>query len=163
MQSSWTLSEATTKKGRCSEASGNGPLILGDTLAKELKTYAQVIEILERVVGWRLMLPRQLSDALNTSNNRSLSLAEVLQGGSFPREGIPYFYGAVNGYLHSWLACRQTIAFDKNKVNCGGSLRRHLKRVDASALYLFGCKIRHVKTYISIGNRRSCWCFSDRM
>lgn len=47
MQSSWTLSEAMTKKGRCSEASGNGPLILGDTLAKELKTFAQVIELLE--------------------------------------------------------------------------------------------------------------------
>ena len=40
---------------------------------------------------------------------------------------------------------------------------RHLKRVDASALFLFGCKIRPVKTYISIGKRRNCGCFSARM
>ena len=40
---------------------------------------------------------------------------------------------------------------------------RHLKRVDASALFLFGCKIRPVKTYISIGKRRDCGCFSARM
>lgn len=39
---------------------------------------------------------------------------------------------------------------------------RHLKRVDASALY-FGCKIRPVKTYISIGKRRNYGCFSARM
>lgn len=36
---------------------------------------------------------------------------------------------------------------------------RHLKRVDASALCLFGCKIRPVKTYISIGKRRNSGCF----
>lgn len=36
---------------------------------------------------------------------------------------------------------------------------RHLKRVDASALFLFGCKIWPVKTYISVGERRSCGCF----
>lgn len=47
MQSSWTLSEAMTKEGRCSVVAGNGSLILGDTLAKELKTFAQVIELLE--------------------------------------------------------------------------------------------------------------------
>lgn len=40
---------------------------------------------------------------------------------------------------------------------------RHLKRVDASALFLFGCKIRPVKTYISIGKRRNFGCFSARM
>lgn len=33
---------------------------------------------------------------------------------------------------------------------------RHLKRVDASALFLFGCKIQPVKTYISIEKRRNC-------
>lgn len=31
---------------------------------------------------------------------------------------------------------------------------RHLKRADASALFLFGCKIRPVKTYISMVARR---------
>ena len=40
---------------------------------------------------------------------------------------------------------------------------RHLKRVDVSALFLFGCKIRPVKTYISIEKRRNCGCISDRM
>lgn len=39
---------------------------------------------------------------------------------------------------------------------------RHLKRVDVSALF-FGCKIRPVKTYISIGKRRNYGCFSARM
>lgn len=39
MQSSWTLSEAVTKKGRCPEASGNVPLILEFVLAKEFKTF----------------------------------------------------------------------------------------------------------------------------
>lgn len=33
---------------------------------------------------------------------------------------------------------------------------RHPKRVDASALFLFGCKIRSVKTYVSVGNRPNC-------
>lgn len=47
MQSSWTLSEAVTKKGRCPEASGNGPLILEFVLAKEFKTFAQLIDLLE--------------------------------------------------------------------------------------------------------------------
>lgn len=36
---------------------------------------------------------------------------------------------------------------------------RHLKRVDASALFLFACKIRPVKTYIPVGNRLNCGCF----
>lgn len=36
MQSSWTLSEAMTKKGRCSEASGNGPLISGACFGKRV-------------------------------------------------------------------------------------------------------------------------------
>lgn len=40
---------------------------------------------------------------------------------------------------------------------------RHLKTVDASALFLFGCKIRRVKTYISVGKRRNWGCFSARM
>mgnify|MGYP003289402192 CR=1 FL=1 len=40
---------------------------------------------------------------------------------------------------------------------------RHLKRVDASALFLFGCKFRPVKTYISIEKRRNGGCFSARM
>lgn len=35
---------------------------------------------------------------------------------------------------------------------------RHLKRVDASTLF-FGCKIRPVKTYVSVGNRPNCRCF----
>ena len=47
MQSSWTLSEAMTKKGRCPEASGNGPLIWDLALAREFKTSAQLIELLE--------------------------------------------------------------------------------------------------------------------
>ena len=47
MQSSWALSEAMTNRGRCSETFGIGPLILVDTLAKELKTFVQVIELLE--------------------------------------------------------------------------------------------------------------------
>lgn len=40
---------------------------------------------------------------------------------------------------------------------------QHLKRVDASALFLFGCKFRPVKTYISIEKRRNGGCFSARM
>lgn len=40
---------------------------------------------------------------------------------------------------------------------------RHLKRVDASALFLFGCKTWPVKTNISIGKRRNFGCFSARM
>lgn len=47
MRPSWTLSEVMTKKGRCPEASGNGPLILEPVLAKEFKTFAQLIELLE--------------------------------------------------------------------------------------------------------------------
>ena len=47
IQSSWTLSEAMTKKGRCSEASGNGPLILGACFGKRTLDFAQLIELLE--------------------------------------------------------------------------------------------------------------------
>ena len=36
---------------------------------------------------------------------------------------------------------------------------RHLKRVDVSALFLFGCKIWPVKTYISIEKRRNSGFF----
>lgn len=35
MQLSWALREAMTKKGRCLVVIGNGPLILGVTLAME--------------------------------------------------------------------------------------------------------------------------------
>lgn len=35
IQSSLTLSEAMAKEGRCSVVAGNGPLILGATLAME--------------------------------------------------------------------------------------------------------------------------------
>lgn len=47
IQSSLTLSEAMTKEGRCSVVAGNGSLILGVTLAMELWTFAQLIELLE--------------------------------------------------------------------------------------------------------------------
>lgn len=40
IQPSWTLSEAMTKKGRCSDVSDGGPLIFGVALAKEFKTFA---------------------------------------------------------------------------------------------------------------------------
>lgn len=47
IQSSLTLSEAMTKEGRCSAITGNGPLIWDLALAKEFKTSAQLIELLE--------------------------------------------------------------------------------------------------------------------
>lgn len=37
----------------------------------------------------------KLGYAINTTKNRSLSLADVLQGGSFLMEGIPYFLDGV--------------------------------------------------------------------
>lgn len=48
------------------------------------------------------------SYAFFTTKNRSLSLAEVLQGGSFPREGIPYFYGCRSFYV--WCASTNVVA-----------------------------------------------------
>lgn len=47
IQSSLTLSKAMTKEGRCSVVIGNGPLIWDLALAKEFKTFAQLIELLE--------------------------------------------------------------------------------------------------------------------
>lgn len=47
MQLSWALREAMTKEGRCLVVIGNGPLILGVTLAMEFYTFAQLIELLE--------------------------------------------------------------------------------------------------------------------
>lgn len=46
--------------------------------------------------------------------------------------------------------CRQTEDIDKKESIAVEAFGRHLKRVDASALFLFGCKIWPVKTYISI-------------
>ena len=78
-------------------------------------------------------------------------------------EGIPYFYGAVIGGLHSWAACRLTMSLTKINLIAVEAFGRHLKRVDASAIFLYGCKILPVKTCISIGKRRNCECFSARM
>lgn len=55
--------------------------------------------------------------------------------------------------------CRQTEDIDKKESIAVEAFGRHLKRVDASALFLFGCKIRPVKTYVSVGNRPNCRCF----
>lgn len=54
--------------------------------------------------------------------------------------------------------CRQTEDIDKKESIAVEAFGRHLKRVDASALF-FGCKIRPVKTYVSVGNRPNCGCF----
>ena len=78
-------------------------------------------------------------------------------------EGIPYFYGAVIGNLHKWRPVDKQLPLTKIKSSAVEAFGRHLKRVDASALFLFGCKIWPVKTYISIGKRRNCGCFSARM
>ena len=59
--------------------------------------------------------------------------------------------------------CRQTEDIDKKESIAAEAFGRHLKRVDASALFLFGCKIQPVKTYISVGKRRSYGCFSAHM
>lgn len=42
-----TSSEAVTTEGRCSVITGNGPLIWDLALAREFKTSAQLIELLE--------------------------------------------------------------------------------------------------------------------
>lgn len=54
--------------------------------------------------------------------------------------------------------CRQTEDIDKKESIAVEAFGRHLKRVDASALF-FGCKIRPVKTYVSVGKRRNGRCF----
>lgn len=64
------------------------------------------------------------SYAFFTTKNRSLSLAEVLQGGSFPREGIPYFYRA-----STWLSPLK-------------AFWRHLKRIDASTFFFVNLDVR---------------------
>lgn len=91
-------------------------------------------------------------------------MVKVLQGGSFPREGISYFYG-----VSTWRPPLKDAPVDKLRTSTRiksiavEAFGRHLKRGDASALFLFGSKIRPVKTYILVGKRRNCGCFSARM
>lgn len=66
----------------------------------------------------------KMNYAFLTTKNGSLSLAEVLQGGSFLREGIPYFYGA-----STWLSPLKVFW-------------RHLKRVDASTFFFVNLDVR---------------------
>ena len=56
------------------------------------------------------------------------------KGDAFDKRVLPFFMQAMYDVL---AACRS-----------GNGI---LKRTDASALFLFGCKIRAVKTYISVG------------
>lgn len=79
-------------------------------------------------------------------------------------EGIPYFYD-----VSAWRLSLKDVTVDKLRISTRiktiavEAFGRHLKRVDASALFLFGCKFRPVKTCISIEKRRNGGCFPARM
>lgn len=75
------------------------------------------------------------SYAFFITKNRSLSLAEVLQGGSFPREGIPYFYDAVIGGSTYGRPIDKQLSLTKTWSITVEAFGRHLKSVDASALF----------------------------